>query len=105
MNIDRSAHEFRPTEPEPGPAGRAWRGIKRWSGRHPRLSRVVWFAVALAILALLIWAIYPRPQRNLRFNQGPQPVGVAVVVSMVTVRLVEAVEVLPATSTAVAVSV
>lgn len=78
MNIDRSAHEFRPTEPEPGPAGRAWRGIKRWSGRHPRLSRVAWFAVALAILALLIWAIYPRPQRNLRFNQGPQPVGVAV---------------------------
>ncbi|MCP5412318.1 MAG: efflux RND transporter periplasmic adaptor subunit [Alphaproteobacteria bacterium] len=79
MNIDRSAHEFRdPDAPPPGPVGRAWRGIKRWSGRNPRLSRVVWFVVGLALLALLIWAIYPRPQKNLRFNQGPQPVGVAV---------------------------
>ncbi|MBN9588833.1 MAG: hypothetical protein BGN85_02525 [Alphaproteobacteria bacterium 64-11] len=79
MNIDRSAHDFRSPEPEPGLAGRTWQGVKRWSGRHPRLSRVAWFAVGLAVLALLIWAIYPRPQRNLRFNQGPQPVGVAVV--------------------------
>ncbi len=78
MNIDRTAHEFRSPEPEPGLAGRTWQGIKRWGGRHPRLSRVIWFAVGLAILALLIWAIYPRPQRNMRFNQGPQPVGVAV---------------------------
>jgi multidrug efflux system membrane fusion protein len=77
MNIDRNAHDFRAPEPQPGLAGRTWQGVKQWSGRNPRLSRVVWFAVGLALLALLIWMIYPRPQRNMRFNQGPQPVGVA----------------------------
>jgi multidrug efflux system membrane fusion protein len=77
MNIDRNAHDFRTPEPRQGMAGRAWQGVKQWSGRNPRLSRVVWFAVGLAVLALLIWMIYPRPQRNMRFNQGPQPVGVA----------------------------
>ena len=57
-----------------------WQRIKRWSGNNPRLSRVVWIALGLAILALLIWAIYPRPQVNNRFNQGAQPVGVATAV-------------------------
>ena len=78
MNIDRNAHDFLTPKPGAGMVGRAWQGFKRWSGRHPRLSRVVWFAIGLALLALLIWMIYPRPQRNMRFNQGPQPVGVAV---------------------------
>ena len=58
-----------------------WQRIKRWSSNNPRLSRVVWIALGLAILALLIWAIYPRPQVNNRFNQGAQPVGVATAVS------------------------
>ena len=54
-----------------------WDRIKRWSGDHPRLSRVVWILLGLAILALVIWAIYPKPAVNNRFNQGAQPVGVA----------------------------
>jgi multidrug efflux system membrane fusion protein len=29
----------------------------------------------------LVWAIYPKPATNTRFNQGPQPVGVATAVS------------------------
>ena len=59
--------------------GGAWAGFKSWSGRHPRLSRVVWFAVGLALLALLIWAIYPAKNTGRRglINQGAQPVGVA----------------------------
>ena len=58
-----------------------WGRIKHWSANNPRLSRVVWIALGLGILALLIWAIYPRPQVNNRFNQGAQPVGVATAVS------------------------
>ena len=54
-----------------------WQRIKRWSRNNPRLSRVVWIALGLALLALLIWAIYPKPAVNNRFNQGAQPVGVA----------------------------
>lgn len=82
MNIDRAPGDFERTAPQ-GPMGRAWGGVKRWSGANPRLSRVVWFAVALALLALLIWAIYPKPQLNqrARFNTGAQPVGVARAVS------------------------
>ncbi len=59
--------------------GRAWTGVKRWSGRNPRLSRVVWFTLGLALLALLIWAIYPAKNqgRGAMINQGAQPVGVA----------------------------
>ncbi len=59
--------------------GRAWAGVKRWSGRNPRLSRVVWFTLGLALLALLIWAIYPAKNQGRRamINQGAQPVGVA----------------------------
>lgn len=58
-----------------------WQRVKRWSGNNPRLSRVVWIALGLGILALLIWAIYPKPAVNNRFNQGAQPVGVATAVS------------------------
>ncbi|HEY2008049.1 MAG TPA: efflux RND transporter periplasmic adaptor subunit [Rhizomicrobium sp.] len=82
MNIDRSTSDFRRAGTAPaaeGPVGGVWGGFKSWSGRHPRLSRVVWFAVGLALLALLIWAIYPakNTQRRGLINQGAQPVGVA----------------------------
>jgi multidrug efflux system membrane fusion protein len=82
MNIDRSPVDFRRAEPVEGPVrgrvGRAWRGVKSWSGRNPRLSRVVWFAIGLGLLALLIWAIYPHQQRRRGLiNNGAQPVGVA----------------------------
>src|SRR6516164_11533758 len=82
MNIDRSPGDFQragPASAAPGPAGRAWSGVKGWSARNPRLSRVLWFAVGLALLALLIWAIYPAKQNSRRglINQGAQPVGVA----------------------------
>src|SRR5579883_1867161 len=55
----------------------SWEGIKRWSRNHPRLAWLLWAALSLALVALLVWAIYPKPQTNTRFNQGPQPVGVA----------------------------
>src|SRR3954469_21415073 len=76
MNIDRSPGDF---ERASGPVGRAWAGVKSWSSRNPRLSRVVWFAVGLALLALLIWAIYPAKNQGRRgqINSGAQPVGVA----------------------------
>jgi multidrug efflux system membrane fusion protein len=80
MNIDRSPVDFRRADTAAeGPMGRAWSGFKDWSGRHPRLSRVVWFALGLAALALLIWAIYPPKNTGRRglINQGAQPVGVA----------------------------
>jgi multidrug efflux system membrane fusion protein len=84
MNIDRSPGDFERTATgRPGPVGRGWAGVKSWSGRNPRLSRVVWFAVGLALLALLIWAIYPAKNQGRRglINQGAQPVGVAKVIS------------------------
>src|ERR1700753_3530760 len=59
----------------------AWDRTKRWSRDNPRLSRLVWIALGLAVLALLVWAIYPRPAVNNRFNQGAQPVGVATAVN------------------------
>ncbi|HKQ46233.1 MAG TPA: efflux RND transporter periplasmic adaptor subunit [Rhizomicrobium sp.] len=80
MNLDRSPGDFQRAGPiEQGPVGHAWSGVKDWSGRNPRLSRVVWFAVGLGLLALLIWTIYPAKQANRRgaINQGAQPVGVA----------------------------
>src|ERR1700733_3908410 len=83
MNIDRSPTDFR----HAGAAGEgsvgAWGSFKSWSGRHPRLSRMVWFALGLALLALLIWAISP-PKNTARrglINQGAQAVGVARVIS------------------------
>src|SRR3954465_4531420 len=84
MNIDRSPGDFQRAGPvQPGPVGRAWAGVKGWSARNPRLSRVVWFAIGLALLALLIWAIYPAKQNGRRglINQGAQPVGVAKAIS------------------------
>ena len=80
MNIDRSSGDFQRAGPaQPGGAGGVWGGIKGWSARNPRLSRVVWFAIGLGLLALLIWAIYPAKQNTRRglINQGAQPVGVA----------------------------
>jgi multidrug efflux system membrane fusion protein len=80
MNIDRTPGDFQRTEPSGGAGvGGTWAGFKSWNGRHPRLSRVIWFALGLALLALLIWAIYPAKQVNQRgrFNQTAQPVGVA----------------------------
>jgi multidrug efflux system membrane fusion protein len=61
-----------------GAGSSSWEGFKRWCGRHPRLSRVAFIGLGLLILAALIWAIYPKPQANRGFNNGPQPVGVAV---------------------------
>jgi multidrug efflux system membrane fusion protein len=84
MNIDRSPQDFQRAGPiEAGPAGGVWEGAKSWSRRNPRLSRVVWFALGLALLALLIWAIYPSKQNNRRgvINQGAQPVGIAKAIS------------------------
>jgi multidrug efflux system membrane fusion protein len=84
MNIDRPAGDFqRADRAAAGPLGRTWSGIKGWSSRNPRLSRVVWFALGLALLALLIWAIYPAKQTGRRglINQGAQPVGVARAIS------------------------
>jgi multidrug efflux system membrane fusion protein len=54
-----------------------WESFKRWCGAHPRLSRVFFIGLGLALLALLIWAIYPKPAPRRGFNNGPQPVGVA----------------------------
>src|SRR5581483_8051445 len=81
MNIDRSKSDFQRVQAT-GPVveGRGWwTGFKDWSGRHPRLSRIFWFIVGLALLALLIWAIYP-PKNQARRGLGPQAaqaVGVA----------------------------
>ena len=55
-----------------------WTDFKHWCGRHPRLSRVVIIGLILAVVALVIWAIYPKPAVRNGFNNGPQPVGVAV---------------------------
>ena len=80
MNIDRSSGDFQRVGPiEGGPGQGVWGGVKSWSSRNPRLSRVVWFTLALVLLALLIWAIYPAKQNNRRglINQGAQPVGIA----------------------------
>lgn len=88
MNIDRPTSDFQRGQPrspagERGFAGRTWDGIKGWSSEHPNLSRVVWFAVGIALVVLLVWAFYP-PKNNGRrglINNGAQPVGVAKAVS------------------------
>src|SRR5690348_9602032 len=81
MNIDRSSSDFQRVQPaRPVVEGRGWwTGFKDWSGRHPRLARILWFIVGLALLGLLIWAIY-LPKNQGRRGLGPQaaqPVGVA----------------------------
>lgn len=81
MSIEGTDKDLSPYADAREPNPSAWDRIKLWSANHPRLSRVVWIALGLGLLALLIWAIYPRPQVNNRFNQGPQPVGVATAVS------------------------
>jgi multidrug efflux system membrane fusion protein len=58
-----------------------WNGVKSWGRRNPRISWIVWAAVGLALVALVVWAIYPKPQTTTRFNQGAQPVGVAAAVN------------------------
>jgi len=55
----------------------SWDGVKSWGRRNPRLSWIVWAVIGLALVALVVWAIYPKPQTSNRFNNGPQPVGVA----------------------------
>ncbi len=83
MNIDRSSNDFRRGGTAAPAAGEsddgAWGRFKSWNGRHPRLSRVMWFALGLAALGLLIWAIHPgkATQRRGLINQGAQPVNVA----------------------------
>jgi len=82
MNLDRSPGDYERAGPVQ-PVGGVWAGVKGWSARNPRLSRVVWFALGLGLLALLIWAIYPAKQTGRRgvINQGAQPVGIARVIS------------------------
>ncbi len=84
MNIDRPTGDFQRADwAATGPVGRTWSGVKGWSSRNPRLSRVIWFALGLALLALLIWVIYPAKQTGRRglINQGAQAVGVARAIS------------------------
>ncbi|HUO01494.1 MAG TPA: MdtA/MuxA family multidrug efflux RND transporter periplasmic adaptor subunit [Rhizomicrobium sp.] len=57
-----------------------WGGIKAFGRRYPRLSWIIWAAIGLGLVALVVWAIYPKPQVNTRFNNGAQPVGVATAV-------------------------
>ncbi len=78
MNIDRSSSSFQRAQAALAEERGWWGSFKAWSGRHPRISRVLWFAVGLSLLALLIWAIYP-PKNQGRRGLGPQaaqPVGV-----------------------------
>ena len=75
MNIENTTKDIHAglgTRPSSG----WWADFKRWCGRHPRLSRVVFIGLGLALLALLIWAIYPKPAVRTGFNNGAQPVGV-----------------------------
>src|SRR6185437_12945247 len=58
-----------------------WGGVKRWSGNHPRLARVVWIGLALLIVAALVWAIWPKPQQRRFGPPAAQAVGVGKAVS------------------------
>ena len=76
MNIERTSKDIHPglaAYPKPG----VWTDFKHWCGRHPALSRLLFIGLGLALLALLIWAIYPKPVVRRGFNSTPQPVGVA----------------------------
>ena len=54
-------------------------GIGRWNRTYPRLSRVLWIALGLLIVAGVVWLVYPAPQTPRGFG-GPggniQSVGV-----------------------------
>ena len=62
-----------------------WGKVKRWSKNNPRLSRPIWFALVLAVIAGIVWALTPDPQMGFRTaipGRGPgmqvaQPVVVA----------------------------
>src|SRR6201995_1827990 len=80
MTIDRPTPGFQgPAEERPGMFGRAWGGVKNWSAENPRLSKVVWFLIAVALVVLLVWAVYPKPaaRKGGPINNGAHPVGVA----------------------------
>ena len=85
MNIDRPTSDFQRGQPEEpqGVFGRTWGSIQAWSSENPRLSRVVWFALGIALVVLLVWAFYPPKNTGRRgfINNGAQPVGVAKAVS------------------------
>ena len=41
-----------------------WGGIKRWNSAYPRLSRVLWIALALLVVVGVVWMLKPAPQVN-----------------------------------------
>jgi multidrug efflux system membrane fusion protein len=78
MNIDR------PNNDDLSSMGK----VKRWGADYPRFSRVLWFGLAIVLLAGLVWFVYPQPQTRGAGGPGggrggrggaqtPQPVGVA----------------------------
>src|SRR5690349_6525555 len=72
MNIESTHRDL----PDQG----AWGSVKRWSGNNPRLSRLVWIALALLVVAGVVWLVYPKPtlQRGFGGPGGPQPQSVGV---------------------------
>jgi membrane fusion protein, multidrug efflux system len=74
MNRQETLQKTRSARPAEVPA---WR---QWAGRLPGGERVLWIGLGLALVILIIWAVYPNPsaQRGGRFGAGgPTPVGVA----------------------------
>ena len=82
MTIDRPRHDDELT---------LWGKVRRWNAAHPRLSRVLWFSLAVAVVAGGVWYLTPDPRMGFR-TAGPggfgpgggrggmnmaQPVGVA----------------------------
>ena len=61
-----------------GQAGIYVEDARRWGRDHPRLWRIFWLIVFLAVVALGVWAIWPNKNASQpnRFG-GAQPVGVA----------------------------
>jgi multidrug efflux system membrane fusion protein len=81
MTIDRPRHNEDLT---------TWGKVRRWNANYPRLSRVIWFGLAIAILAGIVYVLTPDPRMGFRTAGGPggpgrgfgganqaQPVGVA----------------------------